>query len=311
MPALAITEVTNPDQRFLNMLSDGREQRSLPAHPVKRLRPRASRSQDRDGRPERSGVVQGAAPCGSPEDAPDSARSELAHAARIRSLGLLTASIAHEVNQPLAAIVTNGETCLRWLDRAELDVERIREFTRRVIADARRASEIVDRVSAMAKRQVARHAPLPFNEIVEEALVFLRHDLQSRDIAVSLDITPDLPPVVGDRTQLQQVVVNLLINAAQATTESAGEPRRICIRTSLSDPNTVSCFIEDSGTGIEPAHLPHLFDSFFTTKDGGIGMGLSISLSIIEAHGGQIQADNNSILGGARFSFSLPTKGTA
>jgi signal transduction histidine kinase len=266
---------------------------------------------DRGGRPAGFGAVQDLIQCQLSEAASAKARSEPEpmHEARITSLGLLTASIAHEITQPLAAIILNGQTCLRWLDRAEPDVERARELTRQVIGDARRASEIVDRIRTMAKPQVPRYAPVPFNEMIEESMVFLRHEFQSRNIAVSLDCAPGLPRVIGDRTQLQQVVVNLAVNAAQAVTESTRARRRILVRTELFAPDRVRCSIEDGGPGIEPAHLPHLFSKFFTTKDSGMGMGLAISQSIIDAHDGWIGADNNSALGGARFSFTLPTAG--
>jgi signal transduction histidine kinase len=142
-------------------------------------------------------------------------------------------------------------------------------------------------------------------------MLFLRHEFQSRHIAVSLELAPNLPQVVGDRTQLQQVVVNLSINAVQAMAQSEEARPSLLIRTMRSAPEMAHCHIEDSGPGIDPAHLPHLFDSFFTTKDAGMGMGLAISRSIIEAHGGYIQADNASALGGARFSFALPANGQA
>jgi len=137
----------------------------------------------------------------------------------------------------------------------------------------------------------------------------LRHEFQSRSVSVSLDLASALPPVVGDRTQLQQVIVNLAINAVQAMAQSGGPRRNISIRTMLSDPKTVSCTIEDSGPGIDAGHLPHLFDSFFTTKNTGMGIGLPICRSIIEAHHGHIRADSNSVLGGALFSFALPANG--
>jgi signal transduction histidine kinase len=233
-------------------------------------------------------------------------QAELAYAAS--RLEMCALSIAHEVNQPLAAIVTNAETCLRRLDRAEPDLELIRELARRVIADARRASEIVVRVSDMAKGKTPSYVALPFNAIIEESVASLRHEFQSRDIAVSLDLASNLPPIEGDRTQLQQVVINVLVNAAQAmanaTPGSTG--RNILIRTRLSSAGTVKCSIEDDGPGIEPAHLPHIFGQFFTTKEGGMGIGLQISKSIVEAHGGWIEADNRSTLGGARFAFTLP-----
>jgi signal transduction histidine kinase len=234
------------------------------------------------------------------------ARSELAHVARVTSLGVLTASIAHEVNQPLAAIITNGESSLRWLARPQPEVGKVRELTARVVADARRASEIIDRIRAMATRRAPEPTLLSLDDIIAETMVFLRHELQSKSVSVSLDLAPALPQVVGDRTQLQQVVVNLAINAVQAMAQSRAARRSIFVRTMLSNPETVCCSIEDSGPGIDPTHLPRLFDSFFTTKDTGMGMGLPICRSIIEAHDGTIGADNDSSLGGARFSFALP-----
>jgi signal transduction histidine kinase len=141
-------------------------------------------------------------------------------------------------------------------------------------------------------------------------MVFLRHELQSRGVAVSLDLAPALPPVTGDRTQLQQVVVNLAINAVQAMVQSGAAQRTLRIQTRISDTETVFCAFEDSGPGIGTGHGEQLFNSFFTTKDGGMGMGLPISRSIIEAHGGEIRADNASGYGGARFSFTLPVQPT-
>jgi signal transduction histidine kinase len=164
----------------------------------------------------------------------------------------------------------------------------------------------IDRIRAMATRRAPRQTRLSLGDIIQESMALLRHEFKSKGISVSLDLAPSLPPVVGDRTQLQQVIVNLALNAVQAIVKSAGVRKAILIRTRLSDPETVCCSIEDSGPGIDPAHLPHLFDSFFTTKDAGMGMGLAISRSIIEAHDGHIGADNNSSLCGARFSFALP-----
>jgi PAS domain S-box-containing protein len=238
-------------------------------------------------------------------------QAEFAHAARVSMLGELTASIAHEVNQPLGAIRTNAETGLRWLDRSEPNVTKARELILRVLDDARRASDIVTRIRAMAAGHSPQPALLALRDVITESIAFLRHELQSKNVAISLDLAPALPEVIGDRTQLQQVVVNLTMNAVQAMAQSDAKHRSIAIRTLLSNAETVSVIMEDSGPGIDPAHLPHLFDSFFTTKDAGMGMGLPISRSIIEGHGGNIQADNNSGLGGARFSFNLPTSGAS
>ena len=234
-------------------------------------------------------------------------QAELAHMTREMTMGEFAASIAHEVNQPLASIVTNGETGLRWLARPAPDVEKVQELTKRMVADARRASEIIDRIRAIVTGRKAQLIRLSLEDVIEESMVFLKQEFQSRGISVSLDLATELPQIVGDRTQLQQVIVNLVVNAMQAM---AGPGRRnIHVRTTLSDPETVCCAIEDSGPGVDSAAFPHLFDSFFTTKEAGMGMGLPISRSIIEAHGGRIRVENNSALGGARFSFDLPANG--
>ena len=281
----------------------------MPDRSIKYLHLIAHGTRDKDGRLEYIGAAQDVTQRRLAEEALGKARSELAHVARVTSLGVLSASIAHEINQPLAAIITNGETGLRWLARPEPDVEKARELTRRVVADARRAAEIIDGIRAMTARRAPQHMPLSLDDIVRESMIFLRHELQSRGVSVSLDLTPGLPRVVGDRTQLQQVIINLAINAVQAMAQSGGVRPNISIRTLRPDPETVCCMVEDSGPGIDPVHLPHLFDSFFTTKDTGMGMGLPICRSIIEAHDGHIRADNDSALGGARFSFTLPTNG--
>ena len=233
-------------------------------------------------------------------------QAEFAHAARISMLGELTASIAHELNQPLAAVKTSGEAALRWLDRSEPNVTKARELMRRIIDDAGRAADIVARTRAMAVRRSTQATALSLHGVIEESVIFLRHELHSKGVVLSLDLAPALPRVTGDRTQLQQVVVNLAINAVQAMAQSGAPRRALLIETGLSDAGTVRCTFQDSGPGIEPQHLDHLFDSFFTTKNAGMGMGLSISRSIIEAHDGRIRADNESALGGARFSFELP-----
>jgi C4-dicarboxylate-specific signal transduction histidine kinase len=232
-------------------------------------------------------------------------QAEFAHMTHVTMIGELAASIAHEIIQPLAAIVTTGETGLRWLARPSPDIEKVKQLTKNMVADAQRAFEIIDRIRATVSGRKPRLLRISLENVVEESMAFLKHEFQSGRISVSLDLAKEIPHIVGDRTQLQQVIVNLTVNAVQATAKSGGGS--ILIRTMLSGPETVCCTIEDSGPGVDSAHLPHLFDSFFTTKDAGMGMGLSISRSIIEAHGGWIRADNNSRLGGARFSFELPT----
>lgn len=233
-------------------------------------------------------------------------QADFAHAARVSMLGELTASIAHEVNQPLAAIAANGEAGLRWLARPEPDVAEVREITKRIVADARRAADVISRIRDMATRRAPEHAPLSIDEVIREVLLFLRHEVQSRSVTITYHPAQGMPQVRADRTQLQQVIVNLAINAMQAMANSTEANRTMIIRTAASDDTIVTCSIEDSGPGIDAAGLARLFDSFFTTKEGGMGMGLPICRSIIEAHGGRILGDNNSSIGGARFSFSLP-----
>lgn len=234
-------------------------------------------------------------------------QADFAHAARVSVLGELTASLAHEVNQPLAAIAANGEAGMRWLSRPDPDIAELRELTASITADARRAAGIIARIRAMAARKAPEQTLLPFDDVVREALLFLRHEVQSRAVTILHHVAPGAPQVFGDRIQLQQVIVNLTVNSMQAMAKSP--VRRIHIRTVAADPATIVCTVEDSGPGIPPEHLPQLFESFFTTKEGGLGMGLPICQSIIDAHGGRITADNDATDGGARFSFALPAAG--
>ncbi|WP_184717661.1 PAS domain S-box protein [Caulobacter sp.] len=230
-------------------------------------------------------------------------QADLAHAARVSMLGELTASIAHEVNQPLAAITTHGEAGLRWLNRPEPDLDEARTATARMVSDARRAADIIARIQRMVARGGDDRVPIALAGLIEEATVFLGHEIQSRKASLTLDIAPDLPPVLGDRTQLQQVVVNLAMNALQAMASSS--QRDLTIRAALDGSGRIAVIVEDSGPGVPEADLTRLFDSFFTTKPTGMGMGLSICRSIVESHGGAIGVRNLQD-GGAVFSFTLP-----
>lgn len=234
-------------------------------------------------------------------------QADFAHAARVSTLGELTASIAHEINQPLAVIATSGEAGLRWLGTAEPDLDEVRGLTQHVIANAHRASDIVGRIRATAARREQERELLSLDGVIQDTLLFLRHEVQSRETSVLHHVAPEAPHVLGDRTQLQQVVVNLVINAMQAMVEAGSSRRKITIRTSVDDTATVACSFEDSGPGVRPEHFARLFESFFTTKESGMGIGLPICRSIIEAHGGRMIADNDSVEGGARFSFMLPS----
>jgi two-component system sensor kinase FixL len=234
-------------------------------------------------------------------------QAEFTHAARISMLGELTASVAHEINQPLCAIVTNSETSLRWLSRDEPNTAKVEQLTTRIVASARRASDIVRRIRGMAARNEPERTSLDLNEIVEESLLFIRHDIETRSIVLATKFGPDLPGVTGDRIQLQQVIINLLVNSVQAMAQGGGARPRIELRTNRDEDGGVAFSIHDNGPGIADENLDRIFDSFFTTKDTGVGIGLAICQSIVAAHGGAITAANHPD-GGAEFRFRLPAE---
>jgi len=230
---------------------------------------------------------------------------ELAHATRVALLGELVASIAHEINQPLAAITANSGAGIRWLDRPQPDLQEALALLQRITVDADRAAEIIRNIRAMASRRDPELKPLDFGGLVCESIAFLQHEFKAHNVTVLVAVDSDVPTVDGDRTQLQQVLVNLVLNAVQAM---MGDCMRRIIRIHAwrTDEAALQCSLEDSGPGIPEGDLPHLFESFFTTKSDGLGMGLAICRSLVEAHGGHLKADNSSELGGARFSIWLP-----
>ncbi len=231
-------------------------------------------------------------------------QAEFAHAARLSTLGELAASIAHEVNQPLAAIATNASAGLRWLDRSEPNLGEVRALAARIASDTKRAGDIITRIRGMATRRATESVALKIGTVIEEAASFLHHDLQAQGVTLQVVLSPDLPPVLGDRTQLQQVVVNLAMNAAQAMSQAGVDKRRLVISATRQQSEIVVT-VDDTGPGVPAEHLDRLFESFFTTKEAGMGIGLPICKSIVEAHGGRIDAENCAS-GGARFTFTLP-----
>lgn len=238
------------------------------------------------------------------QDALLAAQAELAHAARVATLGELTASIAHEVNQPLAAIVTSGEAGLRWLRRDVPNFEEVAAAISRIVAEGRRASEIVTRIRAFLKKKPAQEDALEIGEIIEEAAQLVERELSKDDITLMLETKAGLPPVRGDRIQLQQVLVNLMVNAGQAMAGQSG-PRIVTVSTGPEDGNRLAITVKDTGPGIPQDDLPRLFEPFFTTKHSGMGMGLAICRTTVESHGGQLSAD--SMPGsGATFRLTLP-----
>ena len=237
-------------------------------------------------------------------------QSALAHAARVATLGELSASIAHEVNQPLAAIVTNGEAAVRWLDRAEPDLVEARDALGRVIQDGRRASEVIRRIRSLSRKGEQNKAPLNLNEVLAQSLALLQREIGTRGISLQLELAEQLALVEADRIQMQQVLMNLLMNAVQAMDHAGAGERRLTIRSFTDGDHNTRLQVEDSGVGFDAETERNLFNAFFTTKDAGMGMGLSICRSILEAHGGRIWASRNDGAG-ATFHISLPSRGAS
>jgi len=231
-------------------------------------------------------------------------QSEFAHASRLSILGELTASIAHEVNQPLAAITANGAAGARWLSRPEPDLDEVRTLNANMVSDARRASDIIARLRAMASNKAAERQRLSPNQVIEEAARFLQHELMAHEVELHIDLADDPPDIEADRVQIQQIVVNLALNAIQEMKRARCPRSRLHLMV-LEGDGEMRFEVEDSGPGISPEHHDRLFQSFFTTKATGLGMGLSICRNIIEAHDGRIWAENIPS-GGARFIFTLP-----
>ena len=231
-------------------------------------------------------------------------QSELAQAARVTALGEMSASIAHEVNQPLAAIVTHGEASLRWLRRPAPDLSEACDAMERVVRDARRASEVVHRVRSLASKEPRQHVRFDLAALVAECALLLDNEIIQHHVMLSVDIASDAPPPRGDRVQLQQVVLNLMGNAIRAMSSVDG-PRALVLRARADGDEGILVEVEDSGTGIPEDIAAHLFDAFVTTRGGGMGMGLAICRSTVESHGGRLWATNRPE-GGATFHFTLP-----
>ena len=241
------------------------------------------------------------------EEAVQEAQAALAHVTRMATLGELTAWITHEVNQPLTGIVTNGAACLRWLDKAPPALDEARRSVEDMISDARRASEVIHSIRALSKKTDAEKVPLDINDVVREASRLVQREAITHGASLRLELAPELPSILGDRVQLQQVIINLVINAIQAMASVTDRPRTLLIRSQQSEDGRVLVAVRDSGTGIEAKSVNKLFKAFFTTKPSGMGMGLSICRTIIEAHSGQVSAANNSGPG-ATFQLILPSR---
>ncbi|MEH2567379.1 PAS domain S-box-containing protein [Bradyrhizobium sp. AZCC 2289] len=233
------------------------------------------------------------------------AQAELAHVMRVTTLGELTASIAHEVNQPLAAVVTNAAACLRWLDRETPDLEEARRTVESIINDGNRAGEVIQRVRALANKTDIEKVPLEVNDVVREVIALVQRELISHQVSLRTEFAPVLPMILGDRVQLQQVIINLLMNGIEAMQSVTDRPRELVIRSAQDATRRVLVSVTDSGVGIAAEDADRLFNAFFTTKSSGMGMGLSICRSIVEAHRGRLWATAN-VPHGATFQFTLP-----
>ena len=230
---------------------------------------------------------------------------ELAHANRVTSMGQLTASIAHEVNQPITAAVINAEAALRWLSAQPPDLEEVREALGHIVEDGTRAGNVIGGIRALIRKAPTRQACLDINEAIREVIALTRGEAAKTGVSVQTDLADGLPLIYGDRVQLQQVILNLIINAIEAMSGVAETPRALLISTGQAEPGGMFVAVRDSGPGLDPASLEHLFNAFYTTKSGGMGMGLAICRSIIEAHEGQLCASANEPRG-AVFQFTLP-----
>jgi len=277
----------------------------MPDHAIKYMHARAHAMRDRHGQLEYIAAVQDVTARRISEDALAKARSELAKVARVTSFGALTASIAHEVNQPLSGIVTNASTCLRMLDADAPNVDGARETARRTIRDANRASEVVTRLRALFSNRDTTIESVDLNEATREVIALVLGELQRNQVIVQPELADDLPPVSGDRVQLQQVILNLLRNASEAMSDVDDRPRELVIRTAPDEGDRVRLAVQDAGVGFEQGAVDKIFEMFYTTKGSGMGIGLSVSRSIIERHHGRLWATPNAGPG-ATFAFSIP-----
>jgi signal transduction histidine kinase len=231
--------------------------------------------------------------------------ADLAHINRVSLMGELTASIAHEVNQPLAGVVSNAGASLRWLAGDPPNLDKAREAVSRIVRDGKRAGEVIARVRALTRRAATSQEKLDLNQTIQEVLALVQDEAKRRSVSIQTEFGDDLAPIAGDRVQVQQVVLNLLMNGIEAMSSVEGRAHDLALTTRNLDPDQVQVTIEDSGTGLDPNAMDKIFDPFYTTKPSGMGMGLAICRSILEAHGGRLWAAAKDGPG-TLFHFTLP-----
>jgi PAS domain S-box-containing protein len=277
----------------------------MPDNSVKHLHLIAHAVRAERGGLEYIGAVQDVTKRRLAEQALDKARSELAHVARVATVSTLTASIAHEINQPLSGIITNAGTCLRMLDATPPNIDGARETARRTIRDGNRAADVVTRLRALFSKKQLTLEPLDLSDATREVIALSSNYLQRNRIILQPEFADDLPSITGDRVQLQQVILNLFRNASDAMVDVHDRPRQLLVKTEREDGDRIRLSVRDSGVGLPPQSLTSLFDAFYTTKSGGMGIGLFVSRSIVESHQGRLWAEPNDGPG-ATFSFSIP-----
>ena len=239
------------------------------------------------------------------EEALRNAQAELARITRLTTMGELAASIAHEINQPLAAIVTNGSAGLRWLNREAPDLDEARAALSSIVRDGARAADVIRGLRALASKSGAQRTTLDVDDVIQEVLALTRSEVQRHGVVLRTNLTAGTQPAVGDRVQLQQVLLNLVLNGIDAMKTVTDRARELSVSSTLGEPGSVAVVVGDTGTGLDPALAQRIFEPFFTTKADGLGMGLSICRSIIQAHGGQLWATPR-VPHGTAFHFTVP-----
>ena len=312
-----VVQRTHPDDRHIIERELERSAQGAPYHDfqvrllmpdghIKHVHLLAHRIVYQSGNEEIVGAIRDITEARRSQETLQATQAALAHASRVATLGEISASIAHEVNQPLAAIVANGQACLRFLRRDPPDLNDVRGAVEWIVKDGNRAGEVIRRVRGLLKKAEAEKLPLDVNDTIDEVAALLRAELAAQEVTLRLELAPEIPPTIADRIQLQQVIINLVMNGAEAMQAIADRPRALAVHTHLDEADRIAVAVKDSGTGIPAETADRLFDAFFSTKPTGLGIGLSICRSIIADHGGRLWASNNDEEPGATFRFTLP-----